>query len=155
MYAHRFESDREGKRWRRREYFDCVALCVDRQTGRLDPDEQADRCCALPGFDTRRWTGGNVHLTVMGQRDLWGAPVEEDANITGCPGSQYRTPWLRSLKPYMRRTDMQGNRIANPLLDRCDDRLVLEALNYLEEQEDLAYAEHRERVHNAAEDSDE
>lgn len=86
----------------------------------------------------------------MGQQNLWGAPVDEDANITGCPGSHYRTPTVRSLRPYMRRTDMQLNRITNELLHRCKDRLVLAAINYVEEQEDIAYAEHRERV-----DSDE
>lgn len=54
-----------------------------------------------------------------------------DDHREGCPGAWYRSGFCDSLHKYERHlTD--GGYSANPLLDRCDDRLVLEAIQFLE-----------------------
>lgn len=73
----------------------------------------------------------------------WASPREPAE--AGCPGSWYRTDWLASLRRYMRR-EGSGGRIDNPVLSRCDDPLVHEAIAELEAQEDAATAEHLERI---------
>lgn len=131
-------------------------LCRTAGTYDLDPDSRAALCCALPGFDTRTWTADDVFS------DLWlGLPPRydqepgedrdgvsdwdrphEDIEREGCPGAWYRTPFVASLQPYMRRFDANDGRISNPLLDRTSDRLVLEAVAYLEDAEETAFGEH-------------
>lgn len=74
-------------------------------------------------------------------RSDWPQPFE-DIEGEGCPGSWYRTAFFASLAPYLRRQDQQGGRIPNPLLDRCQDRLVLDAVSFLEIAEENAYGEH-------------
>lgn len=122
----------------------------------LDPDEQAARCCARPGFDTRTWTGDKAYsdywLGAPPRYDLepgkdtpgradWHHP-HEDIEGEGCPGAWYRTPYVASLAPYLRRQDDHGGRIPNPRLDRCDDRLVLEAVALAEVEQEAALGEH-------------
>lgn len=65
----------------------------------------------------------------------WHDP-REDIEHEGCPGAWYRTPFVESLMRYYRRRDDQGNRVANPALDKCDDPLVHEAVLELEHHED-------------------
>lgn len=110
--------------------------------------EQARRCCALPGFNVGTWTGDRLVRIHMGRgRDYsregkgdWAAPTER-IDETGCPGAWYRTAFVDSILRYYRRCDRNGNRIENPLLTRCDDELVLEAVRTLEAYEDNAAAE--------------
>ena len=121
-------------------------LC--RTQARLVPYAQASRNCALPGFNVGTWTGKHLVRTHMGRpRDYsregqgdWAAPTERIED-TGCPGSWYRTPFVQSILRYYRRRDRHGNRIDNPFLSRCDDELVIEAINALEGFEDAASAE--------------
>jgi hypothetical protein len=47
----------------------------------------------------------------------------------GCPGGWYRSPFLQSLRKYMRHDGRN-----NPLLDSCEDELVQEAIVYFEEE---------------------
>ena len=70
----------------------------------------------------------------------WAAPTER-ADEAGCPGAWYRTAFVDSLARYYRRRDRNGNRIENPLLSRCDDELVLEAIRTIESYEDAAASE--------------
>lgn len=144
------------------EPFACANLCRRQGTNLLDPDEQAARCCALPGYDRRRWSPGSlaqIHMGAPPRYDLEGAdpnehpgaehwdepqePIEED----GCPGSWYRTAWLESVLRYARRpAGGEGGRVPNRLLDLCDDELVVEAVERLEAEEDRWQGEHRRRM---------
>lgn len=105
--------------------------------------------CALPGFDQRKWTGegprGFGLLPIYmgapkrydreGKDDDWSRPNEDIAN-EGCPGAWYRSPFVVSVLRYTRRPDGNGGRVPNRLLDRCDDDLVIEAVETLEAHED-------------------
>ena len=79
-----------------------------------------------------------------GQDGDWQRPLEDIAS-NGCPGSYYRSAFVRSLWPFRRKAS-DGNRIANPLLDRCDDRLVLEWIHVLEDFEDAEHADFLAKV---------
>ena len=50
-----------------------------------------------------------------------------------------------SVLPYVRRRDTQGNRVANPRLDRCEDRLVVDAVLYFEAEQE-ALVSHRDEL---------
>lgn len=70
----------------------------------------------------------------------WRHPAE-DIEGEGCPGGWYRTAFIESLRPYMRRRDEKGGRVSNRLLDMCDDRFVAACINAIEAYEDAALAE--------------
>ena len=59
------------------------------------------------------------------------APAE-DVEGEGCPGGWYRCGFVHSLHKFRRRGE---TRTENMLLSRTDDRLVLEAIGYLEDEE--------------------
>jgi hypothetical protein len=78
----------------------------------------------------------------MGRLPIYGVPdVDEpeqddplhprDDHRDGCPGAWYRSAFAASLHAYERHATDAGYS-ANPLLDRCQDRLVLEAIQFLE-----------------------
>lgn len=54
-----------------------------------------------------------------------------DDHREGCPGAWYRCAFADSLHAYERHATDAGYS-ANPLLDRCHDRLVLEAIQFIE-----------------------
>lgn len=56
----------------------------------------------------------------------------EDIEGEGCPGGWYRCGFVASLHKYRRRGE---TRVENLLLSRCLDRLVLESIAYLEDEE--------------------
>lgn len=64
----------------------------------------------------------------------WDKPPEDIAN-EGCPGSWYRTAFVRSLARYRRAMDAQGNRIDNKFYEHCDDPFVWECLDRWEAEE--------------------
>lgn len=133
-------------------------LCRKPGTMRLLPSAQADRHCALPGFDTSTWTGERLVRIHMGApRDYsregkgdWASP-NENIERGGCPGSQYRTDWLASVLRYYRRRTDDGGRVNNPALDACDDPLVHEAVTSLESLEDAALGEFLTNLRRKAE----
>lgn len=144
--------------------FNCANLCRTQGTNRLDPDEQAARCCALPGYDTRKWQpepdaliqihmGAPPRYDLEGVRGDWMKPHEE-VSVYGCPGAMYRAPFMDSIARYRRRRDGNGGRIENVELTRCDIPLVHEALMYLEAEEDLAYSAQLEERDAAADTED-
>ncbi|MCY1055439.1 hypothetical protein [Nannocystis sp. SCPEA4] len=67
-----------------------------------------------------------------GEDKDWFKPVE-DIEGQGCPGGHYRCGFVASLHKYRRAGVEQ--RTENLLLSRCQDRLVLEAIAYLEDEE--------------------
>lgn len=52
----------------------------------------------------------------------------------GCPGGWYRCNFVDSMLRYERRMSSDGVFSHNILLDRCNDRLIIEATQYLEQQ---------------------
>lgn len=97
--------------------------------------------CTLPGFAVESWTSSTIIPTHMGLPTRWDRegqdrdflhplePIEEE----GCPGGWYRSGFVRSLHKYRRRGGEQ--KTENLFLTRCQDRLVLEAIAYLEDEE--------------------
>lgn len=59
----------------------------------------------------------------------------EDAR-EGCPSSWIRSRFVASVLPYLRRRTDGGGRVPNLLLDRCDDDLVVQLVNYAEHEQD-------------------
>lgn len=94
--------------------------------------------CALPGFDESLWTIGSTPRLYMGRLPLL---VTDDPDVNprrpaddhddGCPGSWYRCAWADSLAKYERILTESGFS-SNLLADRTTDRLVIEALQYIE-----------------------
>lgn len=133
--------------------FSCTDLCRRPGSALLSPPAQARRRCILPGFDVSTWTDHPLPRVWMGRaRDYsregqgdWAAPHEPIAE-QGCPTAWMLTDWYRSLQRYYRRSDGNGGRIANPVLDRCEDPLVHEAIQRLEEYEEQVAGEVRRRV---------
>lgn len=54
----------------------------------------------------------------------------------GCPGGWYRSVFVTSIYPYLRRRDDHGNRVQNLILDRCDDDLILQLVAYAEDEQE-------------------
>lgn len=121
-----------------------------------DPAKQRARLCVLPGFDCSTWPEGQPVKRVWmgrapdrateGKAGDWAAPAEPIAE-TGCAGAWYRTAWCRSLDRYYRRRTEGGGRVDNPALSRCDDPLVIEAVQALEAFEDAAHSEYMRRYY--------
>jgi hypothetical protein len=70
----------------------------------------------------------------------------KESHEDGCPGAWYRSRFALSLGPYERSVSEQGAYSENLLLSRCDDPLVLEAIQYLEQERARARAHLRERM---------
>lgn len=121
--------------------FCCPQICRRAGADDLDDGARASKNCTLPGFDPRRWASTELvqlHMGLPPRYDLDGkardfmAPAE-DVEGEGCPGGWYRCAFVASLHRYRRRGTEQ--RTENLLLTRCRDRLVLEAIDYLEHEE--------------------
>src|SRR5690606_31566356 len=79
--------------------------------------------------------------SIAGGMDLgtaWKHPLEDPDD--GCPGGDQRCRFVGSLSRYMRSMDERGGRVTNPLLDRCSDWLVVEAILEYEAYQDAASA---------------
>ncbi|WP_434424617.1 hypothetical protein [Nannocystis pusilla] len=107
----------------------------------MDDGARASRNCTLPGSNPNKWKSRELVPIWMGQppryeregedRD-WFRPLE-DAEEDGCPGGWYRCGFTASLQRY-RRTGSEA-KTENLFLSRCEDKLVLEAISYLEDEE--------------------
>ena len=129
-------------RWSREEVFNCQALC--RRTGgsELDDGAREGLNCTLPGFDPKLWKGGSdlfqIHMGLPTRWDRSGIDKDfmapsEDIQGEGCPGGWYRCLFVQSLHKFRRKGS--ETRTENLLLSRCQDRLVLESIDYLESEE--------------------
>jgi len=84
-------------------------------------------------WTAERWAGRKIPGVAP---DRYMHPPEPLSD--GCPEGWARAPFAASVVPYIRRRDANGNRVNNPRLDRCADRLVVDAVLYFEgEQESL------------------
>ena len=68
------------------------------------------------------------HVSLPGRKTPL-PPVPPEDPAEGCPGGYYRSLFVASVAPYLRRRDGQGNRVANPLLDRTDDEVLLQLVD--------------------------
>ena len=98
--------------------------------GERNETDRAYYRCAHPTFDERLWAPANegviaVHMGAPSKWDADGFPDEKpiESNEDGCPGAWYRCSFFWSLQKYLRHSEQE-----NPLLSRCSDRLVLEAV---------------------------
>lgn len=64
----------------------------------------------------------------------------------GCPGGWYRSRFVASVEGYMRTRAENGARNSNPLLERCDDELVVQLVLYLEREQERALDHQREQA---------
>lgn len=132
---------------RSRELYPCGDLCeIEGETFR---GRQSELRCALPGFPERQWGPTNGAGAYMGRLPiLYGPQASEEPPEThddGCPGAWYRCGFVHSLMPY-ERSCSGGVYSANPLLDRTDDPLVIEAIQYLERERARARAHYDEKL---------
>lgn len=142
-----------GKLWNP---FDCDRMCRE-QGGRWLVGERQSRACTRtdlpqvePDVDVERlrfYVGRYPDREldgVLGPNDgTWERPVEDDDS--GCPGGYQRCRLVWGVMRFYRRRVEGGGRVPNPLFDRLDDELVIEAVLHLEREEERAACE-RERV---------
>lgn len=105
-----------------------------------------------PDLDPDRWelrkynpTGTNVF-----HEPWWKTPPEDPAD--GCPMSWVRSTYAASVLDYARKRTEGGQRVPNPKLDECEDRMIVEAVLYYEECEDRLHSHQsrcaREKMEN-------
>lgn len=58
----------------------------------------------------------------------------------GCPGGWRLSPYTSSIAPYLRSRADGGARVPNPLLDRCDDDTIIQAVLYYEREHERCIA---------------
>lgn len=120
--------------------FDCDRFCGFRgeNTG-----ERALRGCTRADLPAVEW---DVEAERIGfyhgrSRDherpgLGTAERPSELPENGCPGGYQRARLLGSLSRFYRRRTDDGNRVASPFFDKCDDWLVHTAVMYLEREEE-------------------
>lgn len=77
---------------------------------------------------------------------VWRTPPE--LVDEGCPGGWYRSRFVWSLHSFLRVRAEGGQRVGNPLLDRCDDELVLQLVMYFEHEQERYEAWRGEQLAN-------
>lgn len=140
------------------ETYPCYDYCLGKH-GESDNVKQRKRWrCALPGFPRRAWLppfdSGNPHETAapptryMGRLRILRDDPEKprESHDEGCPGAWYRSAFVFSLHKYERLLSSAGLS-ENMMLARCEDRLVVEAIQYYE-REKLASGAHDEETIN-------
>lgn len=66
----------------------------------------------------------------------------------GCPGAWYRSRFVASVRPFLRTRTDDGGRVANPLLDRCDDEFLIQCVLLLEREQDAFESHALQQVSN-------
>lgn len=77
----------------------------------------------------------------------------EDIENEGCPAGWVLSPFVESVRRYEREPTEGGGRVSNPLFDRCDDDLVIEAVLALEMHEGRWMAERLVQIRKASQAS--
>lgn len=135
-----------GKTKRVNERFDCEVICARRQE--FDDAKRSDYRCTRIDLAPVPWSesgkrvlqGGWMGRSKVDLVQLEGRPINpkqppEDAD-DGCPGGWYRSRFVASLMPYLRRRTEHGGRVDNLLLSRCTDELILQWVQHLEDQQE-------------------
>lgn len=98
---------------------------VDVTRFRVHQGRNADPDLDPSVWKIRRETPNALH------QPWWRTPGEDPEG--GCPGGWIRCGFIESLTPYLRKRTEGGGRVQNMRTDRCDDRLVLDAVLYFED----------------------
>ncbi|MBK8720686.1 MAG: hypothetical protein IPN32_39175 [Deltaproteobacteria bacterium] len=124
-------------------------------------DQRRDFRCALPGFDESRWRNVPTPRMYMGRLPIYDPGPEDDvrpdespetpreSHDDGCPGAWYRCAFVASLAKYERLL-LEHGFASNLLADRTHDRLVIEAMQYIESERVRAQAHWHEIRSKAA-----
>jgi hypothetical protein len=86
----------------------------------------------MPGYMGRRPEPGLTHIA--GRRINPQLPLDDPAD--GCPGAWSRCRFVLSLLPYLRRRTENGDRVANPLYDRCEDEFIWACVAIVEDEQE-------------------
>lgn len=142
------EGSGDKQRWRFRERFDCNALCSQREEW-LDEKRSAHGCTRidLPAVEWHvdakaihrgGWMGrAPIPASTASTDGIKRNPQQPTEDPThGCPGGAYRSIFVASVMPYLRRRTESGDRVQNLILDRCDDDLILQLVAYAEEEQE-------------------
>lgn len=139
-----------GKTHELEEPFDCDVCC--RGPAGYDDAARAARGCTRIDLPQVEWdvSAGLLRRGYMGRGPLPpGVTMEEGHRLNprkplerlsdGCPGGWYRSRFVWGLDRYMRVRVEGGQRVSNPLLDRCEDDFILQCERlYVQEQERAA-----------------
>lgn len=148
--------------WTTCDPYDCddIACCGDGRGG-TQPQEQADRRCTLPLY-AGPWGHGKAQRVYLGRSkvylehpdpedvpgfDALGRPFESRAE--GCPGGWSRCAYVASLVRFTRTYTSHGY-VSNPLLTAETHPHVLEAIQYLERQEQAALGEQHSTIRRSS-----
>jgi len=119
------------------ESYDCARDC-QAHDGKWIPERRASRGCNLPGLPSvphaptvaglwevkgSPYMGRQPNKALAGTRalDLPVSPVAPwEPPEDGCPGAWYRTKYIDSIWPYVRRRTGDGGRVPNPRFDAAD-----------------------------------
>lgn len=114
--------------------FACEQYCGERGE---NEQERIARGCTREDLPRVAWDvdADRIAFHVGGHRGQAEPPEH------GCPGGYQRSPFVWSIDRYYRRRIEGGARVPNPHLDRCDDFLVLDAVLYLEAEEERCRAD--------------
>ena len=142
-----------------REIYSCRGWCG---MGTAQPDMATRRAlrCALPGISEERWgDGSEAPREYMGRLPIYGQvepdddvriefgetpQAPRDSHADGCPGAWIRCGFAQSIEKYERLLLEHGFQ-SNLLADRTHDRLVIEALQFIESERVRARAHHDEQ----------
>lgn len=138
-----------GKTHEVEEPFECDRVCRDmRGTGEFIEEQRAARGCTRFDLPRVEWdiAPGRLRRGYMGRPPVPGVTEEDGHKVNpqrplervsdGCPGGWYRSRFVWSLGRYLRVRVEGGQRVPNPLLDRCEDEFVILCERiYVQEQE--------------------
>jgi hypothetical protein len=137
-----------------REPYSCTRDCKTKQ-GDWDRARRAARGCTRPDLPRVEWSITARELYTiptinpictdvhMGRAPIDAVEVPGNNSAThpaepasdGCPGGWYRTAYVGSVIPYLRRRTDGGGRVSNPVFDRANHLIQAAALEVEREQE--------------------
>ncbi|HUU96313.1 MAG TPA: hypothetical protein VM487_11280 [Phycisphaerae bacterium] len=88
-------------------------------------------------ISARRYRGRYPDPALEGTIDLYPVDSNEphERSADGCPGGWYRTPYVDSVAPYLRRRTEGGGRVENPLFTTAPMQVQAAVMHYEAEQE--------------------
>lgn len=146
---------------RPRNPFHCETACW--RDGQMDDGERASRGCTRGDLPPVAWEIEPDRLRdhYLGRRRLEHEEIDPtmvdpetlpEHVEDGCPGGDQRSRFVQTLMRFYRRRDANGNRVANLMLDRCSDDLVLQAIAYYEAEQDACESHIADAIQQKAEE---
>lgn len=130
------------------EPYNCWNCCANPKTGWWRANERASRACSrvdlpevlwdvIPSRLTAFYMGRHGSPSLVGEPGInnWQHPPEVVSE--GCPGGWYQgNPFVDTVLKYVRRRIEGGGRVPNHRRDACTDRIILEAAEYFENEQE-------------------